>query len=119
MAIMGAHLLIYSSEAEKVRAIFRDVFDMPFIGEGDGWLIFTLPPAELGVHPAGPGDSHVELSLMVDDIHETRRELEAKGMTFTGEPHDEGWGIFCTMNLPGGGTLGVYQPKHQLAITVT
>ena len=116
MEIIGAHLLMYSSEADKVREVLRDVLDLDFVDTGGGWLIFALPPAEMGVHPAEPGDTHMEFSLMVKDIAAAKAALEAKGMTFQSEPHEEDWGIFCLMNLPGGGAIGFYQPKHELAI---
>lgn len=115
MAITGAHVLLYSTEPEKLREVFRDVFGYRFVDGGDGWLIFALPPAELGIHPAESGDVRAELSFMVDDIVKAKAELEAKGMTFDGEPQDHGWGIVCPMHVPGGGTLLVYEPRHSTA----
>jgi predicted enzyme related to lactoylglutathione lyase len=108
--ITGAHALIYTSEPEAVRAVFRDVFGWRHVDDGDGWLIFALPPAELGVHP---GDSpHHELSLMCDDIAATVAELRSKGIEFDGEPEDMGYGIAVTMVLPGGAEMQLYEPRH-------
>jgi hypothetical protein len=120
MAIIGSHVLLYSSEPEKLRAIFRDVFGFHHVDAGGGWLIFRLPPAELGVHPAeGPtyegGVRHL-FSLMCDDIRATIRELRAKGIDVQGEPVDEGYGITATLNLPGGCEVMLYQPRHPMAI---
>jgi hypothetical protein len=122
MAIIGGHVLLYSSEPEKLRAIFRDVFGFKHVDAGEGWLIFRLPPAELGVHPAeGPtyysGVGHL-FSLMCDDIQATIRELRAKGIDVQGEPQDEGYGITVTLNLPGDCQVMLYEPRHPMAITL-
>ena len=119
MAITGAHVVLYTSEPEKVRAIFRDVFDWKHLDVGDGWLIFRLPPAELGVHPAeGPtyeaGTRHL-FTLMCDDLTRTMAELKSKGIAIPGEPEDEGWGITVMMKLPGGLEVMLYQPRHPVA----
>src|SRR5688500_17958728 len=120
MAIIGAHVLLYSSEAETVRVTFRDVFGWKHVDAGDGWLIFALPPAELGVHPTeGPThDSGVrhQFTLMCDDINSTIRELQAKGIDVQGEPSDEGFGIKVMLNLPGGVEVMLYEPRHTMAI---
>ncbi|HYU80518.1 MAG TPA: VOC family protein [Vicinamibacterales bacterium] len=120
MAIVGAHVLLYTSEPEKLRATFRDVFGWKHVDAGDGWLIFRLPPAELGVHPAeGPnyaaGVRH-QFTLMCDDINNTVRELRAKGIDVKGEPHDEGWGITVMLALPGGTEVMLYEARHPVAI---
>ena len=120
MAIIGAHALLYTSEADKVRAMLRDVFGFPHVDAGGGWLIFALPPAELGVHPAeGPthetGVRH-QLSFMCDDINATITELRAKGVDVKGEPEDEGYGITVMLGLPGGVDVMLYEPRHQVAI---
>jgi predicted enzyme related to lactoylglutathione lyase len=122
MPIIGAHVLLYSPEAEALRATFRDVFGWKHVDAGEGWLIFRLPPAELGVHPAeGPtyesGIRH-EFSLMCDDIHATIRELRAKGIDVLGEPVDEGYGITVMLNLPGGVEVMLYEPRHAMAINL-
>jgi hypothetical protein len=112
MGINGVHALLYASEPEALRAALRDVFGWKHVddGQNEGWLIFALPPAELGVHPAD-APRH-ELSLMCDDLDATVTDLRAKGIQFTGEPIDEGWGIAITMVLPGGVELLLYQPRH-------
>ncbi len=120
MAIVGAHALLYTSEPEAVRTVFRDVFGWKFVDSGDGWLIFALPPAELGVHPAeGPtyesGTRH-QLALMCDDIATTIADLRSKGIEIRGEPEDEGWGITTTMVLPGDLEVMLYEARHQTAI---
>jgi hypothetical protein len=97
-----------------VRAIFRDVFGWEHVDAGDGWLIFRLPPAELGVHPAEAG-AH-ELMLMCNDLEATIAELRAQGIEFRGEPQDEGFGITVRMLLPGGAELTLYEPRHPTAI---
>jgi hypothetical protein len=121
MAITGAHMLLYTSEPEKVRAIFRDVFKWKHVDAGDGWLIFRLPPAELGIHPAeGPtfaGGMRHQVTLMCDDIVKTVAELRQQpGIRFEDEPEDEGFGICVMMGLPGGLEVMLYQPKHPVAI---
>lgn len=120
MAITGTHMLFYTPEAEALRATLRDAFGLPHVDAGEGWLIFRLPPAEIGVHPAeGPtfesGVRH-QISFMCDDIHRTVAELKAKGISFTGEPEDEGYGITITMTLPGGVRVQLYEPRHAMAI---
>jgi hypothetical protein len=122
MAIIGGHLVPYSSEPDKLRAIVRDVFGFKHVDAGEGWLIFRLPPAELGVHPAeGPtydtGVRHL-FSLMCDRIEDTIRELRAKGIDVQGEPVDEGYGITVTLNLPGGCEVMLYEPRHNVAIAL-
>jgi len=121
MAVTGTHVLLYSTEPEKVRAIFRDVFGWKHVDAGDGWLIFALPPSELGVHPSdGPtyasGVRH-QFTLMCDDINATIRELRATGIQVNGEPEDEGWGISVMLTLPGGPDVMLYEPRHPVAAT--
>jgi hypothetical protein len=122
MAIIGAHALLYTSEPEALRATLRDAFGWSHVDAGGGWLIFALPPAELGVHPAeGPtyesGIRH-QLTLMCDDIVETIRELRSKGIEIKGEPEDEGFGITVMLGLPGGVDVMLYEPRHRIAITL-
>ena len=114
MAVTGFHALIYTSEAEAVRALFRDAFGWRHVDAGDGWLIFALPPGELAAHPAD-APKH-ELSLMCDDLETTVAELREQGIEFDGEPQDEGFGITITMRLPGGAELLLYEPRHPTAI---
>jgi catechol 2,3-dioxygenase-like lactoylglutathione lyase family enzyme len=114
MAVTGFHALVYTSEPDAVRAIFRDVFGFHHVDAGDGWLIFRLPPAELGIHPA-ERPKH-EISLMCDDLEATMAELRTKGIDFAGEPQDEGYGITVMMRLPGGAEMQLYEPRHLTAI---
>ena len=120
MAITGAHVLLYTSEPDQVRAIFRDVFGWSHVDAGHGWLIFALPPAELGVHPGeGPafegGATHA-LSLMCDDIEATMADLRAKGVSVRDDVESAGYGSFTTIDLPGGLEVQLYQPRHPTAI---
>ncbi|MGQ0735508.1 MAG: VOC family protein [Acidobacteriota bacterium] len=120
MAIIGAHVLLYSSQPDALRAALRDVFGWTHVDAGHGWLIFALPPAELGVHPADMEDAGTAgvhtFSLMCDDIHSTIRELRAKGVEVQGEPVDAGYGITVMLRLPGGVDLQLYEPRHKTAI---
>ncbi len=111
--ITSAHAIIYADDADEARAFFRDVLELPNVDVGHGWLIFKLPPAELGIHPAGPPDGGThQLFLMCDDIEATVEELTAKGVEFTGPVEDQGFGLITTLRVPGAGELGLYQPKH-------
>jgi catechol 2,3-dioxygenase-like lactoylglutathione lyase family enzyme len=114
MAVTGAHVLLYTPEADALRATLRDVFGWRHVDAGDGWLIFALPPAEIGVHPSD-GDTYHELSLICDDIGGTVAELRAKGIEFRGDPEDKGFGIGVTIVLPGGVELLLYEPRHPTA----
>jgi catechol 2,3-dioxygenase-like lactoylglutathione lyase family enzyme len=116
MPVIGAHVLLYTSEPEALRAVFRDIFGWKHVDAGDGWLIFALPPAEVAAHPAeGPsyesGSRH-QLTLMCDDIGATVRDLRAKGIEVKGDPEDEGWGISVMLGLPGGVEVMLYEPRH-------
>jgi hypothetical protein len=104
-------MLLYTPEAERLRATLRDVFGWRHVDAGEGWLIFSLPPSELGVHPSDGETTHA-LSLMCDDVHATVAELEAKGVELSGPISDEGWGLVTAIALPGGGELGLYEPRH-------
>ncbi|MFQ5968549.1 MAG: VOC family protein [Acidimicrobiia bacterium] len=114
MAIVGAHALLYTPEAEAVRALLRDVIGWDYVDDGEGWLIFKLPPAEMGVHP-GDTTKH-EISFMCDDIEATVSELKDKGVEFRGIPTDAGFGIVTTMVFPGGVEVSLYEPRHSTAI---
>jgi hypothetical protein len=114
MAITGAHVLLYTPEPNALRDVLRDVLNWRHVDAGEGWLIFALPPAELGVHPA-ERPSH-ELSLICDDIAATIKELRDKGLEVRGEPEDRGWGITTTLVLPGDVELMLYEPRHPTAI---
>jgi hypothetical protein len=111
MAIVGAHAIIHTSDAEGVRALLRDAIGLPFADAGGGWLIFALPPAEIAAHP-GEGSARAELYLMCDDIEATVTELRARGVETTGPVAEEAWGLVTGIVLPGGGSLGLYEPRH-------
>jgi catechol 2,3-dioxygenase-like lactoylglutathione lyase family enzyme len=111
--ITGAHAIVYSLDADADRAFFRDVLGFPSVDAGGGWLIFALPPAELAAHPADAGGRH-ELYLMCDEIESTVAELQAKGVEFTAPVSDEGFGLLTSLKLPGGGELGLYEPRHPI-----
>jgi catechol 2,3-dioxygenase-like lactoylglutathione lyase family enzyme len=107
--ITGAHTILYSRDADALRAFFRDVLELPFADAGGGWLIFGLPPAEVAAHPAEAASS--ELYLMCDDLEATMADLRAKGVEL-GPVNDERWGRVTTIALPDGGELGLYEPRH-------
>jgi hypothetical protein len=109
--INGVHAIIFSDDAEGVRAFFRDVLELQSVDAGGGWLIFALPPAELAAHPDGDESRH-ELYLMCDDIGVTVEELKAKRVEFTREISDEGFGLMTALRLPDGGELAIYEPRH-------
>ena len=113
--ITGVHAILYTSAADEVRAFFRDTLDLPFVDAGGGWLIFALPPAELAAHPTD-GAPRAELFLMCDDIDVTVTELSARGATFSGPVSEQSWGRLAYLCLPGGGELGLYEPKHPSAV---
>ena len=109
--ITGAHSIIYSRDAAGVRALLEEVLELASVDAGQGWLIFALPPAEVAAHPTD-GAGHHELFLMCDDIHATVAELERKGVEFSRPIAEERWGSVTAIALPGGGELGLYEPKH-------
>jgi predicted enzyme related to lactoylglutathione lyase len=108
--ITAAHVVVYTKAAEADRNFFKDVFGFDSVDAGHGWLIFALPPAEVAFHP-GEESSH-ELYLMCDDLETTMTQLERKGVVFAGSIDDLRWGRLAHITLPGGGTMGIYQPKH-------
>jgi len=112
--LIGSHVIVYAEDAEKTRAFFRDTLGFHHVNAGEGWLIFALPPAELGVHPAETGGRH-QLFFMCDDVEKTRAELTAKGVKFTQPIADQGWGIVTAFELPGAGEFWIYQPRHPMA----
>jgi predicted enzyme related to lactoylglutathione lyase len=109
--ITGLHAIMFSSQAEKVRAFLADVLGLPAADAGGGWLIFAMPPAELAVHPADGAGRH-ELYLMCDDIHATLADLKSRGAEIAREPSDQGWGILAVIRLPDGEELPIYEPRH-------
>lgn len=115
--ITGAHLVLNSTDPDADRAFLRDVLGWPFVhaaGPDDPWLIFRLPPGEVGVHPTDAEPS-TTLYLMCDDLRATMAELAARGVEFAGEPQDQGWGTVTAIRLPSGAELGLYQPRHATA----
>jgi len=108
--ITGAHTIIFSKDAGADRAFLRDVLKLTNVDAGDGWLIFGLPPSEVAVHPADENGAH-ELYLLCDDVEEFVAEMARQGVA-TGPVTDEAWGLLTRLTLPGGGALGVYQPRH-------
>jgi catechol 2,3-dioxygenase-like lactoylglutathione lyase family enzyme len=112
--ISGAHVILYSSDAEADRAFFRDILGFRSVDAGHGWLIFALPPAEAAFHPAESNGPH-ELYLMCDNIEAEMQSLRDRGIVCS-KVEKERWGSITRMKLPGGGNVGLYQPKHPTAI---
>jgi predicted enzyme related to lactoylglutathione lyase len=112
--ITGAHVILYTQDAEADRAFIRDVLGFASVDAGEGWLIFKLPPSEVAVHPAGGAPTH-ELYLMCDDIEKALAELAAKGAEISQPPSDRGWGRLASIKLPSGADLSLYEPRHPLA----
>jgi hypothetical protein len=108
--INGAHSILYSKSPEADRGFLRDVLGLPHVDVGDGWLIFGLPPAEVAVHPSTENDVH-ELYLMCDDVQALVVAMEGRGI-HCGQVQSMGWGLLTQVTLPGGGKIGVYQPRH-------
>ena len=120
--INGFHTIIYSDDADATRAFVRDVLGWPSVDAGGGWLIFKTAPAELGVHPTssdsgepwGTAPAH-QSSLMCDDIEATLAELREKGVTVAEAINDEGFGLTSSIEIPGAGSMMLYQPRHDTA----
>lgn len=108
--ITGAHAIIYSTDAGRDRAFLRDVLGLQSVDAGEGWLIFALPPAEVAIHPGDRNDVH-ELYLLTDDIEGLIARLRERGVGCAAS-EDRGWGLLTKVTLPGGGTLGIYEPRH-------
>lgn len=109
--IIGAHSIVTSSNPEADRQFFRDVLSLPNVDVGDGWLIFGLPPSEVAVHPADDNGSH-ELFLMCEDVQAFIEDMQSREIVVS-DVQDQGWGLLTRVTLPGGGTIGVYEPRHQ------
>ena len=114
--IIAVHAVIYTTDAPRLRQFFRKTLRFSAVDAGEGWLIFALPPAELGIHPTNKRGHH-ELYLMCDDIKATVSDLKRKGVRFKGPIIDAGWGLLTSIDVPGGGELGLYEPHHPLAIS--
>jgi|SRR5438270_2279018 len=114
--ITGLHAILYSPDAEKLRTFLRDVLGLKSVNAGHGWLIFAAPPTEMTAHPTEDGEKpHHQLYLMCDDLKATIQELQAKGVQ-CGAVTEARWGSITSIHLPGGGELGLYQPKHPTAL---
>jgi catechol 2,3-dioxygenase-like lactoylglutathione lyase family enzyme len=114
--IIGAHVIVYSQDAEADRVFFRDVLGFKSVDAGHGWLIFALPPAEAAFHPDEANDRH-ELYLMCDDLKAEMSALKKKGVACS-EVQRERWGSITKLTVPGGGRIGLYQPKHPTALAL-
>ena len=108
--IIGAHSVIYSTNPDADRAFLRDVLKLTNVDVGDGWLIFGLPPSEVAVHPSDTNDIH-GFYLMCDDVEAFIVEMKKRSFV-CGPVQDRGWGLLTELTLPGGGKLGIYQPRH-------
>jgi catechol 2,3-dioxygenase-like lactoylglutathione lyase family enzyme len=115
--VFGSHMVLYSSDADADRDFFRDVLGFRSVDAGHGWLIFALPPAELAFHPAETSGA-AEFYLTCDDLQAEMRDLAAKGVACS-EVEEARWGSVTKITLPGGGEIGLYQPKHPLALDRT
>jgi hypothetical protein len=114
--ITGAHVVVYSKDADADRAFFRDVFNFPSVDAGHGWLIFALPPAEAAFHPSDENDRH-ELYLMSSDLKSEMLALKEKGLACS-DVQELRWGSITKIRLPGGGEVGLYQPTHPTALAI-
>jgi len=112
--IFGAHFIVYSKDAEADRAFFRDILRFPSVDAGHGWLLFALPPAEAAFHPSDRNGPH-ELYLMCDDLEAEIASLTAMGVTCT-PIENQRWGSITKVRLPGGGDIGLYEPRHPTAL---
>ena len=112
--IFGAHVILYSKDAEADRSFLRDVLGFPSVDAGHGWLIFALPPSELAVHPS-PDNGRHELYFMCNDLQAEMAALKTKNVSCS-EVQEARWGSITSVQLPGGGSVGLYQPKHPVAI---
>ena len=113
--IFGVHTILYSKNADAVRTFFRDILKFPCVDAGHGWLIFAVPPSELAVHPVeGPG--YAELYLMCKDLGATVSQLQKRGVEFPSAITEQRWGRLTHLRLPDGQTLGLYEPRHPMAI---
>lgn len=109
--INAVHSILFARDADATRAFFADVLELESVDAGGGWRIFALPPAELAVHPAEDAGRQ-ELYLMTDDLESTLAQLRERGVEVTGEPSDQGWGVLASIEVPGFGPLGLYEPRH-------
>jgi predicted enzyme related to lactoylglutathione lyase len=113
--MIGLHAIVYSAAPEKDRQFFTDVVGLSSVDAGGGWLVFTLPPAELAVHPDEKG-GRAELYFMCEDITATLAALRRKGVKVLRDVSQQRWGLLASIALPSGAELGIYQPRHPTAI---
>jgi catechol 2,3-dioxygenase-like lactoylglutathione lyase family enzyme len=111
--IFGAHVIVFTHDADADRAFFRDVLGLASVDSGGGWLIFAMPPAEIAFHPTDESAVN-EIYLLSDDLAADIVRLVDRGVTFT-QVNEERWGTVTRFTLPGGTTIGLYQPKHPTA----
>ena len=109
--ISAVHSILFARDADAARAFLADVLGLHSVDAGGGWQIFALPPAELAVHPTEDEPKH-ELYLMTDDLEATLAQLRERGVSVATEPADEGWGVLATIDVPGYGPVGLYEPRH-------
>ena len=114
--IIGAHTILFAEDPERARAFCRDVLGWQNVDAGGGWLIFKSPPAEIAMHPTAAGAQKHELWLMCDDLAVTRQELEQKGVVFTQANTEARFGLTTAFEIPGAGSIGLYEPRHPTAI---
>lgn len=115
--INGIHALLYSKDVDATRAFFRDVLELQSVDAGHGWLIFALPPAELGIHPADGDDQPPSFYLMCTDVEATVAKLRDRGIE-SSPISDQGWGRVTTLRVPGGLEVGLYEPRHPTALAL-
>ncbi len=118
--INGIHALVYVKDAERARAFFRDTLEWPSVDAGHGWLIFAMPPGEIAAHPTEGGggggeNGRCDLYFMCDDVQATVAQMKAKGVEVVRPVSDQGWGLVTAIRIPGGGEMGLYQPRHPIA----
>ena len=111
MSIRGVHAIMFGENADAIQTFLRDVVDLDYVEAKGDYPIFRAPPTEITAHPSDTS-GHYELYLMCDDIESTKAELEEKGVEFTAPVRDQGWGLVTAMQVPGGGELGLYEPRH-------
>ena len=109
--ISAVHSILFARDADAARTFFADVLELDSVDAGGGWLIFALPPAELAIHPAD-GEPRHELYLMADDLAATLDALRERGVRVDSGPADQGWGVLASVEVPGYGPIGLYEPRH-------
>lgn len=121
--ITAAHIVMYADDPEAARAFLKDTLELMHVDAGEGWLIFKLPPTEIAAHPTmndkeplESGDARCELYLMCDDLAAEMTRLRSRGVEFLSEASDEGWGVLSTLRIPGAGVIGLYEPRHPVAV---